>query len=145
MADAPATAAAAPAAPGPAAVLPPTDPAELPGVFARAFNSGDLAAVDRLFAPGAVFVTEPGTAVTGEGRRAANAAFLALGVPIALTLRHTYVCDDTALLIGDYVISGTGRDGTAVHLEGSATDVARRGPDGRWRYLIDNPSGTDRP
>ncbi|MCX3061832.1 YybH family protein [Streptomyces beihaiensis] len=123
---------------------PPTDPAELPAVFARAFNSGDIAAVDRLFAPGAVFVTAPGRSVSGDERRAANAEFLGLGIPMDLTLRHTYVCDDIALLIGDYVISGTGPDGTPVHLEGSATDVARRGPDGRWRYVIDNPSGTSR-
>ncbi|MFJ7270607.1 YybH family protein [Streptomyces sp. NPDC099050] len=126
------------------ALLPPTDPAELPAVFEAAFNSGDLALVDRLFAPGAVFVTRPGEAVTEDARRAANARFLELGVPIALTLRHTYVCEDIALLVGDFVISGTGPDGEPVHQEGSATDVARRGPDGRWRYVIDNPSGTDR-
>ncbi|MCX4779722.1 YybH family protein [Streptomyces sp. NBC_01264] len=125
-------------------LLPPTDPAELPAVFEAAFNSGELASVDRLFAPGAVFVTRPGEAVTEDARRAANAQFLGLGVPIALTLRHTYVCDDIALLIGDFVISGTGPDGSPVHQEGSATDVARRGPDGRWRYVIDNPSGIDR-
>ncbi|EFL19641.1 predicted protein [Streptomyces sp. C] len=35
----------------------------------------------------------------------------------------------------------TGRDGVPVHVEGTATDVARRGPDGRWRYAIDNPFG----
>ncbi|MCP3755173.1 DUF4440 domain-containing protein [Streptomyces sp. TBY4] len=125
-------------------LLPPTDPAELPAVFEQAFNSGELSAVDRLFAPGAVFVTGPGKAVTEDARRAANAEFLALGVPISLTLRHTYVCEDIALLIGDFVIAGTAPDGTLVHQEGSATDVARRGPDGRWRYVIDNPSGTDR-
>ncbi|PZT74838.1 MULTISPECIES: YybH family protein [unclassified Streptomyces] len=124
---------------------PPTDPAELPAAFERAFNSGEIDAVDRLFAPGAVFVTAPGLSVRDDERRAANADFLGLGIPIRLTPRHTYVCDDTALLIGDYVISGNGPDGAPVHLEGSATDVARRGSDGRWRYLIDNPSGTDRP
>ncbi|NEB10979.1 DUF4440 domain-containing protein [Streptomyces coelicoflavus] len=138
MTDAPATGI------DPVLLEPPTEPADLPAVFARAFNSGLAAAVDRLFAPGAVFVTEPGTFVTEEGRRAANAEFLALGVPIDLTLRHTYVHDDVALLIGDYVISGNAPDGSRVHLTGSATDVARRGPDGRWRYVIDNPSGTDR-
>ncbi|MFI2431535.1 YybH family protein [Streptomyces sp. NPDC018693] len=122
---------------------PPTEPADLPGVFEKAFNSGELDAVDALFAPGAVFVAAPGRVVVDDQRRAANAEFLALGVPIALTLRHTYVHDDVALLIGDYVISGTGPDGAPVHMEGSATDVARRGPDGRWRYVIDNPSGVD--
>lgn len=121
-----------------------TDPAKLPGVFADAFNSGDPGAVERLFEPDAVFVTEPGELVSGDKRRQATGDFLLLGVPIAITLRHTYVSADIALLIGDFVIHGTGPDGAEVHLEGTATDVARRGADGYWRYVIDNPPGTDR-
>ncbi|GAA3033995.1 YybH family protein [Actinokineospora globicatena] len=120
------------------------DPAELPEAFARAFNAGDLTAVDRLFEPGAVRVLRPGEVVVGDDRRAATASFLALGIPIRLSPRHTYVHDDLALIIGDYRIVGTTPDGKAVHHEGSATDVARRGPDGRWRYAIDNPPGVDR-
>ncbi|MFJ3969784.1 hypothetical protein ACIPYR_16745 [Streptomyces parvus] len=27
-------------------------------------------------------------------------------------------------------------------IAGTATDVARRGPDGLWRYVVDNPFGT---
>ncbi|MEV4616862.1 DUF4440 domain-containing protein [Kitasatospora sp. NPDC049258] len=123
----------------------PTEAADLPYAFAEAFNAGDLAAVDRLFEPGALFVTRPGHTVSGDERRAANAEFLALGIPIRLTLRHAYVLGDLALLIGDYLIEGTAPDGTPVCDRGTATDVARRGPDGCWRYAIDNPSGTDRP
>ncbi len=37
---------------------------------------------------------------------------------------------------------GTARDGSRVDLSGTATDVVRRGTDGRWRYVIDNPHGT---
>src|SRR5262245_12396270 len=121
-----------------------TDPAKLPGVFADAFNSGDAAAVERLFEPGAVFVTEPGQVVSGGERRRATGDFLQLGVPIAITVRHSYVSADIALLIGDFVIHGIGPDAKPVHVEGSATDVARRGADGCWRYVIDNPPGTDR-
>jgi ketosteroid isomerase-like protein len=54
------------------------------------------------------------------------------------------VSGDLALLIGDFVIEGTGPDGAPVHQKGTATDVARRGTDGGWRYVIDNPPGTDR-
>jgi ketosteroid isomerase-like protein len=121
-----------------------TDPAKLPGVFADAFNSGDPDAVERLFEPDAVFVTEPGEAVSGAARRTATGDFLRLGAPIAITLRHSYVSDDIALLVGDFVIHGTDPEGDEIHLEGTATDVARRGPDGCWRYVIDNPPGTDR-
>jgi ketosteroid isomerase-like protein len=121
-----------------------TDPAQLPATFARAFNAGDLAAVDRLFEPEAVRVLTPGVVVTGDGRRGATSSFMKLGIPIVLTLRHTYVYGDLALLIGDYLIEGVRPDGERVHIEGTATDVVRRGPDGYWRYAIDNPPGTDR-
>lgn len=120
-----------------------TDPARLPLVFAAAFNSGDPAAVEELFEPGAVFVTEPGTQVTGPARRAATGEFLGLGVPIEISVRNVYVAGDLALLIGDFVIAGTTRGGETVHQTGTATDVARRGPDGGWRYVIDNPPGTE--
>ena len=45
--------------------------------------------------------------------------------------RHVYTSGDIALLIVDWFIAGMGRDGAPVHIEATATDVARRGPDGR--------------
>ncbi|MFG2056861.1 YybH family protein [Micromonospora sp. NPDC048930] len=116
-----------------------------PSVFARAFNTGDVAAVEQVYEPGGVLVTVPGQPVTGTARRAANQEFLDLGLPIEVRPRHVYVADDIALLIVDWTINGTDRGGRPVHIEGTATDVARRGPDGRWRYVIDNPFGTAEP
>ncbi|MEV0977261.1 DUF4440 domain-containing protein [Streptomyces sp. NPDC049915] len=81
-------------------------------------------------------------AVTGPDRRVANIAFQALGIPITVRTRHTYVAGCLALLVVDWVIDGPGPDGTQVHLEGTATDVARRGHDGLWCYVMDNPFGT---
>lgn len=113
-----------------------------PAAFAAAFNSGSPQALTRFYEDGAVFVPRPGVGVTGEERAAANAEFQALGLPITVRPRHTYVADDIALLIVDWTIDGPGPDGNHVHLEGTATDVARRGLDGLWRYVIDNPFGT---
>ncbi|MFF1903517.1 YybH family protein [Kitasatospora sp. NPDC058218] len=118
-----------------------TEVEQHPAVFAAAFNSGDLAAVEQVYAPGAVFVPAPGSPVTGPELTRASADFLALGLPITVRPRHTYVADDIALLIVDWTIDGPGPDGTHLHLEGTATDVARRDPDGTWRYVIDNPFG----
>lgn len=120
------------------------DPSQLPEAFTHAFNAGNLAAIDRLFEPDAVRVIHPGQVVVGDGRRKTTSDFLALGIPIMLQLRHTYVYEDIALLIGDFIIDGTKPGGEHVHYEGTATDVARRGPDGYWRYVIDNPSGVER-
>jgi ketosteroid isomerase-like protein len=125
-------------------IAPTTDPARHPDAFAAAFNSGDPAAVERLYEPGGVLVARPGSPVTGPERAAANGGLQGLGVPIEVHPRHVYVADDIALLVVDWVIEGTGRDGAPVRVAGTATDVARRGPDGSWRYVIDNPWGTAR-
>ncbi|NUU25759.1 MAG: DUF4440 domain-containing protein [Streptomycetaceae bacterium] len=118
------------------------DAASHPKVFEAAFNSGDAALVAKVYEEGAAFVPEPGTAVTGDELHAANARFLGLGLPITVHLRHSYVAGDIALLVVDWTIDGTGPDGEPVHIEGTATDVARRGADGFWRYVVDNPFGT---
>jgi ketosteroid isomerase-like protein len=89
----------------------------------------------------AILVPQPGSPVTGRHRALANERFLALGLPIQVRPRHVYVVDDIALMIVDWTIEGTGPDGEPVHTEGTATDVARRGADGTWRYVIDNPFG----
>lgn len=116
--------------------------AEVPEVFAERFNSGDTDAVAALYEAGAVFVPPAGdVAASPEDIARENAAFMALGLPIAVRPRHTYVAGDIALLVVDWEIHGAAADGTDVHIEGTATDVARRGPDGHWRYVIDRPVG----
>ncbi|MFB6548900.1 YybH family protein [Streptomyces sp. NPDC056405] len=119
--------------------------ADHPFVFAEAFNTFDPAVLDRLYEPDAGFVPTPGRLVTGSDRFRANDGFLRLRVPIEVTPRHTYVVGDLALLIVDFVIDGVAAHGDQVHIEGTATDVARRGPDGYWRYAIDNPFGVASP
>ncbi|MFF0739315.1 YybH family protein [Streptomyces sp. NPDC004111] len=119
-------------------------PEEVPAVFAARFNSGDARALAQVYEDAAVLVPQPGTPVTGPDVRTANSRLQQLGVPISVRPRHVYRNGDLALLIVDWTIAGTGPDGLPVHVEGTATDIARRGPDGRWRYAIDNPFGTAR-
>jgi uncharacterized protein (TIGR02246 family) len=123
---------------------PPTDPADLPEVFQRAWNERDGELLAALFDPEALLVVRPSVVVRGEERRAATVAALEHRTPVTVSLRHAYVTDGIALLINDFAHRGTGPDGEPVDVAGTVTDVARRGDDGRWRYLIDNPSGTDR-
>jgi ketosteroid isomerase-like protein len=117
---------------------------EHPYAFERAFNTFDPTILDQLYEPGAGFVPTPGHMVTGTDRLRANGEFLRLRVPIRVTPRQTYVVGDLALLIVDFVIAGSAPDGDEVRIEGTATDVARRGADGFWRYAIDNPFGAAR-
>ncbi|MEU4833963.1 DUF4440 domain-containing protein [Streptosporangium sp. NPDC023615] len=116
-------------------------PEDVPAVFAERFNSGDPDALAEVYEDGAVFVAEPGSPLTGREAYDANAAFMALGLPITVRPRQVYSTGDLALLIVDWVIEGDAPDGAPVRIEGTATDVARRDPDGHWRYAIDNILG----
>ena len=111
-------------------------PVSVAHAFAAAFNAGNAAAIDAVYEPGGLFVPEPGHTVTGATRQAANQRFLDLGLPIDVQPRHVYAHDGIALLIVDWTIGD---------VKGTATDVARRAADGRWRYVIDNPFGISRP
>ncbi|MBK1785640.1 YybH family protein [Prauserella cavernicola] len=110
-----------------------TDPAQHPFAFAAAFNAG---VPELVYEQGAVFVRPDGVTVTGAELHRANAELAARGAPITVRPRRVEVAGDVALLIVDWII-----DGADLHLEGTATDVARRGADGYWRYAIDNPMG----
>jgi ketosteroid isomerase-like protein len=57
-------------------------------------------------------------------------------------VRHVFVGGDTAQIVVDWSIDGTGSDGKVVHMHGTASDIMRRGADGFWRYIIDNNQGT---
>lgn len=118
------------------------DPWLHPHVFAAAFNSGVPDEVERVYEADAVLVARPGQPAIGEDRRGANTELMALGLPIEVDPRAVYVNDDLALMIVDWSISGATKDGQDVEIRGTATDVARRGADGCWRYVIDNPWGT---
>lgn len=113
-----------------------------PKVFESAFNSGRLELVIQAYEEFAVFTPQPGHPLASADLEIALANFLALGLPIEVTTRHAYVADDVALLIVDWRIHGVTPDGNEVDITGTATDVARRGTDGYWRYLIDNPFGS---
>ncbi|MGW7067663.1 YybH family protein [Streptomyces sp. NPDC054855] len=112
----------------------PTRAEDVPAAFADRFNSGDPDAVRELYEERAAFVPESGAAVHGSDRIAgANAPFLAIGLPLSVRPRHVHVCGEIALLVVDWEIEGV--------VSSTATDVARRGADGYWRYVIDSPFG----
>ena len=96
-----------------------------------------------LYAPEAVFVANDGRTITDRAEIAARfQRDMSLGLPLKANVRHVFVGGDTAQIVVDWSIDGKGPDGKDVHLGGSASDIVRRGADGRWRYIIDNNQGT---
>jgi quercetin dioxygenase-like cupin family protein len=107
------------------------------------FNSGKVTAMMSLYAPEAVLIAKDGRTITDHTEIAAQLERdLKLGLPLEAKARHVFVADDIAQIVLDWSIDGTGPDGKHAHLGGSASDIVRRGADGRWRYLIDNNQGT---
>ena len=64
-----------------------------------------------------------------------------IGMVMRAQARRVYTAGDIALLIVDWSVRGDTAQGFPVDLHGTATDVLRRGADGRWRVVIDNPHG----
>lgn len=114
----------------------------IPSLIER-FNSGKVSAMMALHAPDSVFIANDGRTVTDHAEIAAILdRDLKLGLPLVANVRHVFVAGDTAQIVVDWSIDGTGPDGKKIHLGGSASDIVRRGADGFWRYIIDNNQGT---
>jgi uncharacterized protein (TIGR02246 family) len=112
------------------------EPADLHSRVERAFNAADVDALVDLYEPDAQMVTDDGSVVSGpEAIRSIWSGFAELGGQIAMTTRYSVEQGDVALLSNTWIF----------HMEGAAVassvtaEVARRQPDGSWRYIIDNP------
>jgi ketosteroid isomerase-like protein len=114
----------------------------VPSLIER-FNSGKISAMMGLYDSEAVLIADDGRTVTDRAEIAAQLERdLKLGLPLEANARHVFVAGDIAEIVVDWSIDGTGPDGKHVHVEGSASDIARRGTDGLWRTLLDNRRGT---
>jgi ketosteroid isomerase-like protein len=107
-------------------------------------NSGDLERLIPLYESAAAFATQPGDLAHGaSGIREALAGFISMNGKLDLEVTRVIEVDDLALVVGFWSFDGTGADGEPVHLEARNADVLRRQTDGTWRFVIDNPWGTD--
>jgi uncharacterized protein (TIGR02246 family) len=107
-------------------------------------NSGDLESLTPLYESDAAFATEPGGLAHGPaGVRDALVGFISMNGKLDLEVTRILEVDDLALVIGVWSFDGTGPDGEPVRLAARNADVLRRQADGTWRFVIDNPWGTD--
>ena len=107
-------------------------------------NRGDIDALMSPYEPGAAFAAQPGNLAHGpNGVRDALAGFIAMKGTLDLTVTRVLEAGGLALVAGNWTFTGTAPDGTPVTLAGHNADVLRRQADGSWKFVIDNPWGTD--
>lgn len=107
-------------------------------------NFGDLESLLPLYESQAAFAGEPGSLAHGpQGVSEALAGFISMNGTLDLEVTRVLEVDDLALVIGVWTFDGSGPDGEPVRLAARNADVLRRQTDGTWRFVIDNPWGTD--
>ena len=107
-------------------------------------NSGDLDGLMGLYEREAAFATEPGSLAPGApGIRNALNGFISMNGTLDIEVTRVLEVDDLALVVGVWSFDGTGPDGEPVQLAAKNADVLRRQADGTWRFVIDNPWGTE--
>ncbi len=107
-------------------------------------NSGNLESLLPLYESEAAFASEPGSLAHGApGISEALTGFISMNGKLDLDVTRVLEVDDLALVTGVWTFNGTGPDGEPVRLAAKNADVLRRQGDGTWRFVIDNPWGTD--
>ena len=118
-------------------------PEDLHKLLEQMLNSGDVDALVDLYAVDGILMARGAPARGSSAIRQALVEYVALKPTIQLATRRVVQAGDTALLLADWQFHGTTGDGGQVSTSGTSIEVARRQPDGSWRYVIDLPLGVE--
>jgi ketosteroid isomerase-like protein len=118
------------------------DPSQTNATFAKIFNEGrNVDAWVSLYEPDAVLSDGPNPVVGREAIRESLARLVNVPGVIETKVNFVGVHGDIALVRADYRF----RHEDKTTLTGSAIEVARRQPDGRWLFIIDHAAGASAP
>jgi ketosteroid isomerase-like protein len=119
-------------------------PEEVLDSITKGINAGNLESLMTLYESQPCFATQPGKlAETPDGIRESLRNFIDMKGKLELKVKRVLRASDLALVITEWSFNGTGSDGKPVHITSKSADVLRQQPDGTWRFVIDNPWGTD--
>ena len=119
-------------------------PEEVLNSVVEGINTGDIDSLMTLYETGACFATQPGQlAMNPESIRQCLLNFVDLKGNLDLKVKRVLQASDLALVITEWSFSGTGPDGNPVNMVAKSADVLRQQDDGTWKFVIDNPWGTD--
>jgi uncharacterized protein (TIGR02246 family) len=119
-------------------------PEEMNPAFAAAVSSGDVERVLALYEPDALLAPRPGERARGLVEiGGALEELLALGGTMESRNVYCMQVGELALLQGEWRLTGTAPDGSALELTSRTAEVVRRQRDGSWLYVIDHAFGTD--
>jgi ketosteroid isomerase-like protein len=118
------------------------DPDALHTAFQEAFNRHDLDAVVSFYEPTAVLFSS-GAVVEGAQRiRDFYRRLFELKPHLTLRTLKSFRSGELALLHGEWSWRATNADGNQMARQGRSVEVVRLQPDGRWQYVIDDPSSS---
>jgi ketosteroid isomerase-like protein len=108
-------------------------PEEICRLFQQSIAAGDLDSLLSLYDSEAVFLNQSGEVKTGEAGLREVLAPLAAQARFDYTIRQIIQSGDIALMHTDWQVTSPQPMSTY------AIEVARRQPDGTWRWLIGDP------
>ena len=119
-------------------------PEQVLNAIVDGINTRNLDSLMALYEAKAGYAAQPGSLAHGlSGVRQSLAAVIDMKGTLDLKVTRILEASDLALVIGVWSFTGTGPDGQPVTLTGRNADVLRRQSDGSWRFVIDNPWGTE--
>ncbi|MFZ0696178.1 MAG: nuclear transport factor 2 family protein [Nitrososphaeraceae archaeon] len=119
-------------------------PGEVLNSVVEGINAGDLDSLMMLYEANACFASQPGQlAKSPESVRQSLHSFIDFKGKLDLKVKRVLQASDLALVTTEWSFSGTGPDGNPVNMAAKSADVPRHQANGTWRFVIDNPWGTD--
>lgn len=107
------------------------------GLFSERFAAGDIDALLELSEENAVFPNHHTTAQGTDQIRAVLQGYIDSGATLKFEGQVAFETGDLALVQNGWKLTTAAGD----EVSGITVEIARRQPDGLWKYVIDSPDG----